>query len=569
MTVLPVVSRELRVASRRSWTYWGRLVAAGIALAFTGWMLLFQRMVGGAVLTGLPLFYMVASVSLGFALFSGLVFSSDSVSREKRDGTLGLLFLTDLRGLDITLGKLAASSLGALYGLVAVLPLLALALLMGGVTAQDYLRMVAVLLVTLGTSLSLGMLASVLTSDVRRSVSLGSALLVVLCGGGPLASYSLGWVLERMKFPAEVVRAWEQGWLSSATPFSAFYLTHGSTYAAEPGRYGRSLMAVAAMGIVALGLASLWLPRSWQDRASADRRRGPMGWLDRVRFRTPEAQREYRTRLLDAAPVAWLSQRHWLRNWLVWGFLAGSLLGAWISNADWFFGEWWEPGFGVVIALSFHAALKMWIANEAPRQFQEDRQSGALELLLSTSQSVPEILAGRWLALRRQFLWPLVAVLLLDVWFLVAMTWSLGARDWRDEAEFFWSCVVCMALLPLDAWALGWAGLWSGLRSSGRAAVSGLVTRVLVLPWVVWFAAVTVWSVLGVTLGSRFSGRTDENPYVMVLGSWTVIGVANSLFWALRARHQLLSEFRQVASQPVRRRRWFRRSAPESGRPVA
>ncbi len=557
------------MASRRSWTYWGRLVAAGIALALTGWMLLFQRMVGGAVLTGLPLFYMVSSVSLGFALLSGLVFSCDSVSREKRDGTLGLLFLTDLRGVDITLGKLAASSLGALYGLVAVLPLLAIALLMGGVTALDYLRMVAVLLLTLGTSLAMGMLASVLTSDVRRSVSLGSALIAVLCGGGPLVSYSFSWVLERMSVRTEVIQAWEQGWFSSATPFSAFYLTHSSTYAAEPGRYGRSLLAVAAMGIVSLAVASLWLPRSWQDRASADRPRGPMGWMDRLRFWTPDARRAYRTQLLDSAPVAWLSQRHWLRNWLVWGFLIGSLLGLWISNTDWFVNDWWEPGFGVGIALSFHAALKIWIANEAPRQFQEDRQSGALELLLSTSQTIPDILEGRWVALRRQFLWPLGAVLLLDVWFLVGMLVETGVNNLRGEAEFLWTSAVCMALLLLDAWALGWAGLWSGLRSTGRSAVSGLVTRVLVLPWVAWFACLTVWGVIATSSPNRFSGQDERNAFAWMLGSWTVIGVANSLFWALRARHHLLNDFRQVASQPLRRRRWFRRSAPEVGPPVA
>ena len=35
---------------------------------------------------------------------------------------LGLLFLTDLRGHDIVLGKLAATSLRAVFGLVAIVP---------------------------------------------------------------------------------------------------------------------------------------------------------------------------------------------------------------------------------------------------------------------------------------------------------------------------------------------------------------------------------------------------------------------------------------------------------------
>ena len=120
MTVFPVVGRELRVASRRPWTYWSRLVAVGVGLMICSWFLMVRGGIGIQV-TGEPVFYVASAMALGFGLLAGLLFSADSVSSEKRDGTLGLLFLTDLKGYDVTLGKLAATSLGAFYGLIAVM----------------------------------------------------------------------------------------------------------------------------------------------------------------------------------------------------------------------------------------------------------------------------------------------------------------------------------------------------------------------------------------------------------------------------------------------------------------
>ncbi|HQU46125.1 MAG TPA: hypothetical protein PK867_25150, partial [Pirellulales bacterium] len=41
--------------------------------------------------------------------------TADCISSERREGTLGLLFLTDLRGHDVVLGKLVVAGLGAFY----------------------------------------------------------------------------------------------------------------------------------------------------------------------------------------------------------------------------------------------------------------------------------------------------------------------------------------------------------------------------------------------------------------------------------------------------------------------
>jgi ABC-type transport system involved in multi-copper enzyme maturation permease subunit len=158
MTFLPIVERELRVASRRRMTYRIRffLALAG-SLVWFGLLMSSSR---GSSERGKILFIFVGALSLGFCLLAGMFLTADCLSEEKREGTLGLLFLTPLKGYDVVLGKLLATSLHAFYGLLAILPLLALPLLMGGVTGGEFWRVTLALFTAILFSLALGMLVS-------------------------------------------------------------------------------------------------------------------------------------------------------------------------------------------------------------------------------------------------------------------------------------------------------------------------------------------------------------------------------------------------------------------------
>ena len=118
MTVLPIVERELRVAARRSSTYWLRVTAAFVAIAVFGWVLLtlLRDQVPSAA-HGRYLFRCLFGLAFAYCLFIGARLTADCLSEEKREGTLGLLFLTDLKGYDVVLGKLAATSLNSAYAL--------------------------------------------------------------------------------------------------------------------------------------------------------------------------------------------------------------------------------------------------------------------------------------------------------------------------------------------------------------------------------------------------------------------------------------------------------------------
>src|SRR5262245_12909376 len=122
MIVLPIVERELRVAARRRATFRTRVWAAMAAIAVAGWKCLDFRFQGASSASqGASLFYTLSGLAFAYCLAIGARVTSDCLSEEKREGTLGLLFLTDLKGLDVVLGKLVASSLNSFYGLTAVL----------------------------------------------------------------------------------------------------------------------------------------------------------------------------------------------------------------------------------------------------------------------------------------------------------------------------------------------------------------------------------------------------------------------------------------------------------------
>src|SRR5213592_4152425 len=156
MRFLPIVDRELRVAARRRGTSALRLLAAAAALAVTLWLCLVPAPGQPPTALGRSLFTALSIMAFAYALLIGPFITADCLSSEKREGTLGLLFLTDLRGFDVVFGKLVSSSLASFYSLLAVVPVLALALLIGGVSLLQVLRVALVLLNTMFFSLSVG-----------------------------------------------------------------------------------------------------------------------------------------------------------------------------------------------------------------------------------------------------------------------------------------------------------------------------------------------------------------------------------------------------------------------------
>ena len=152
MTLPPLVERELRVASRQRNTYRFRIAAALIAgvigIAFISLTLVGAFPIAKASL-GSGLFSILSWIAFITAMGSGPFLTSDSLSQERREGTLGLLFLTPLRGPDIVLGKLLSTSLRSGYAMLAVLPVLGISLTLGGVAVSEFWKTVLALMTAL------------------------------------------------------------------------------------------------------------------------------------------------------------------------------------------------------------------------------------------------------------------------------------------------------------------------------------------------------------------------------------------------------------------------------------
>ena len=138
---LPLVRRELRAESRRPINYGLRvLTAAVVVVVFAGFTATTQLAVSrlGAAL------FAVLRQSLLLAMWVIVpMMTADCISREKREGTLGLLFLTPMTVLDVMMGKAATHVLRAATLLVASVPVLVLPFVLGGVVWQQVVLAVA------------------------------------------------------------------------------------------------------------------------------------------------------------------------------------------------------------------------------------------------------------------------------------------------------------------------------------------------------------------------------------------------------------------------------------------
>jgi len=537
VTLLPIVSRELRVASRKRMTYWSRFGTAIIAFGAFIWVWLSMARHATNSQRGMMLFSVISGAAFLFALIAGAAITADCISEEKRDGTLGLLFLTDLRGYDVVFGKLFATSIDSFYRLVAVFPILAIPVMMGGVAPEEVGRVVLVLLNTLFLSLCLGIFFSSISRDDRRARALTGGVLLFLTLGVPAlcAGYAAYYELRTVTLDLMI---FSPGF-GFFTAFTGFY---------KPNHFWGSLLFCHGLSWASLIVASFILPHVWQDKAKSKKGEKLQKTWDVWRHGTSEQRAAFRSSLLDTNAVYWLGARDRLKPAVIWLFLglAGAL---WF----WLFVRWpddmLEPEIYVMTAVIINTCLKFWVASEAPRLFGRDKKSGALELLLSTPMSVPSILRGQLLALWRHFGWQITVVFALE---LLMMTAALVEENF--DGEFFLLWFVGLTMFLLDIVALAVLGMWHGLRAKTVNAASGqVVARILILPWFLFFSFITFFELSDL---DRSLSMDEEEAMLF----WLAIGICINAYFTIMSWRNLVAKFREIATQRFDKSagwRWF------------
>ncbi len=457
MTLLPIVDRELRASARRKSTFRLRWWAALAAVLISGCSLLFIGLAQGPGQLGGPLFSVLSAYAFGLCLLFGVLLTSDCLSEEKREGTLGLLFLTELKGYDVVLGKFAAHSLNAFYGLLTILPIIAVPLLLGGVTGGEFWRTTLALLNALFFSLAAGVWISTLVRDSQNAMGLALALLLVLAGALP--------ALAEVGALARLLPAWfHPEWVS---PFYPFSCARDANYLGDPGKFWGTLAASQTLGWGFLALASLALPRLWQQRTLGGRSPAILDRLLRQGRGGHSNRTHVRAKLLPNNPVLWLMGRQPAWRSLVWVIVLS--WGITITAVSW--SSPMEPLKLAYAAKGCGFLLKLLIAMQACRFFAESRRDGALELLLCTPLRNGEILKGQWLAMKRVFLAPLVVFVLVN---FIPITFQLASAASRQAPSELLSGLFHFGIgfavigwftlhLIADILALGWLGMWLAL----------------------------------------------------------------------------------------------------------
>jgi len=473
MTFLPIVQRELRAASRRPSTYRIRCWTAVLAIGASFIASVTGAAIPGAASCANPLFGVQTAWGFGLSLLAGVFLTSDCLSEEKREGTLGLLLLTDLKSPDIILGKFAATLLNAVYCLLALLPVTALPLLLGGVTLGEFWRMALALINAMFFSLAAGLCVSALVSDYARALG-GTLVLVAATTAGLPALAALG--SKAGLSPVWLCFTW-------ASPFHAFACAGDTNYGTQTAAFWIALAASNLLGWFFLWVASVTLARLWPQREAWSQGRHIERQAQPSRAAASRPRRR-RAQTLPLDPVVCLTGDGAILRWMVWAIVAGWAL----VVCD---GRLWpsKPFLAYPGARTFAFLLKLLVAFQACRFFVETRRNGSLELLLCTPLRNADLISAQWRALRRIFLWPLVVFLLLRVASVICpsssaqFNFSAPPATGRLMKSGFLGVFFLTIGLFADILAAGWFGMWLALTMKKPVLAPPLtILFVLILP---------------------------------------------------------------------------------------
>ncbi len=524
MNCLPVIEMEMRSASRRKWTFIVRLLFALSGAATCLAVLALPE--PAPARKGHIMLVLLSYLSLAFCLFAGGFLTADCVSSEKRDGTLGLLFLTPLNGMDIVLGKMVCHGLQMFYGLCAVFPVFFLPLLAGGVTWSEVSRIVLALALALMLGSSIGVLVSVLATDSRRTMMATIASLVFV------AALPMMYLVIRHAFFTSPARL--QG-LPQLSPICMISSAFEASYTL---RDGPILFWGSAIACLALSSALVFAAGALLGRIFARLAEQRDSLRPADRWPIPAAE------VLERNPYEWALLRTGrearslgiLTHALLLFFVVMLLASVITSH--------WQEGFiaAFFTAFAIHVVAKLRFAVEATRQINLDRQSGAMELLLVTTLSPYAILNGHQSALRVLSYGPLALLLILNsaLELFVLLFPETLHMDRQATIMFSLFFVGGMVLAFADFSALRCVGLLRALQMPThiKAAVAAFSSTML-LPWVG----------MGLVMGILTNTQPRTADLTLTLAAWIGGSLLYDWFLVRLNGFRLQTGIRRLASE--------------------
>lgn len=402
----PIFNREALTVPRHSRHYLVRSLYLGLLLVtgITFWQTLYgwgkTVTLGDYSHFGVLYFQLLCFLQLTLVIFFSSLFAAAAVAQEKDRRTFILLLMTDLRNYELVLGKLLGSLMQISILLVAALPVLGAAVLLGGTT---FLQVVDAFLILFGSALAAGSLGCLIalwrdrTFQTLAVTVLGLVLYLVIVEGIGLLSNSFP------QYEATITTIRE-----CLNPYRVLVRILSPT--------SQQLLALLSLpffltmlGItVVINLISVSMLRVWNP--SNERMRGPDEVADESESELKSGRDRHaapgKVREVWENPVAWreIATRAYGRRPLVIkalflvviGFLIWSAVRS-LQHPDGTFRSPEEVSrFSLAFTLVPMMVLSLILVNaQAVTSITSERDLGALELLLVTELSPSEFIFGK------------------------------------------------------------------------------------------------------------------------------------------------------------------------------
>ncbi|HUS36051.1 MAG TPA: hypothetical protein VM680_11935, partial [Verrucomicrobiae bacterium] len=421
------------------------------------------------------------------------------------------------------------------YGLLGVIPILAMPILMGGISGQSVFRTSLTLLNGLFLALSIGLWVSSRSWEQKRALNGAVWTVVSLLWIVPALAVAL-----RVRFPefaeyAEYLELLSPMYQQShSSPFGVF-LRHQ--------KYWTSLGVTHVLAWVALWRACAILPHRWQDRAMISAIGRWKKFWEELRYGSSEIRAGLRARLLRVNAVHWLSSRERFGPTSAWLLFLAILLG-WVGLWGWM--KWRFPGsggppfygMGIPVTMILYLALRVRSCALAGEVIARDRFSGALELLLSTTLTERDVANGQWRTWARTLLGPAIGSAVIGTFVMICAMFDINDHE---TGTLFYVYVALMILFWCDLVASVWTGMWTACFARTTAAAPGqAIIRLLVLPWLIFVVGLTTCIWLKIGSDMEFPG---------VFTVWWLICMGNNLFWTVRSRRLFHERLRSAAAE--------------------
>jgi hypothetical protein len=493
MACLPLIERELRVALRKQRPAKGRLKVAALATGGSILFLWFGSLTNDRTV-GRSLEQILCAASLYYVLRAPML-TAGALAEERRNQTLGLLFLSGLGAGEVFASKFLSSGLIAFTNLLAIFPMLALPFLIGGVSYDLFLAIICGFPVLMLFALAISMLASVLTQEDGAAIVLANVLGVLLCALTP-AIYIAQFHFSLNAKPS----LW---WLRLSPAYGPYLVWRGLGAGFHPGEkaeFWQNLPLTLAWSAIALAAAAFALKRVWRER---EQEAGMGGWRKRLRD-FMHGNREGRQRLarlwLEQNPFVWLAGRDRQPATLGWLVVSGIALVWLLCWAAW--PTQWPSVLNLLITATLMSTVLAWLSRHAAaQQLGQARHDGSYELLLTTPLAPVDIVVGELEALRWQFKPLANFVLMLDV---LMMLGGLLVRSWNRGALIVYFCV--WLILLTWTWSLGrrWSRvlpvMWASLNCARPAHAVWRTSNNSTGPGYKWYYWIWIWNIYNVRL---------------------------------------------------------------------